>query len=175
MSLTGEKATLNIHSDYVYGKSGSPPKIPGNADLVFEVELIDFEEEDDFEDGEVDSDYGRDGGGGKKQKWNMSAEEKLEKVKELKAEATELFTNNDCQSVAAMYVDAAGYIKDKYDDNQLMDDHKTLFTSCWSNAAMCHLKAGQNADVIKACNNVLELGDKNLKCLYRRGVAKMNV
>ena len=39
MSL-GEKATLNISSDYGYGAAGAGSAIPPNADLVFEVELL---------------------------------------------------------------------------------------------------------------------------------------
>jgi FKBP-type peptidyl-prolyl cis-trans isomerase len=36
----GEKAILLIPSYMGYGMQGSPPKIPGNAILVFEVELL---------------------------------------------------------------------------------------------------------------------------------------
>ena len=39
MSL-GEKATLNITSDYGYGAHGAGDVIPPHADLVFEVELL---------------------------------------------------------------------------------------------------------------------------------------
>jgi len=39
----GEKRKLVIPSDMGYGASGSPPKIPGGATLVFEVELIKIE------------------------------------------------------------------------------------------------------------------------------------
>ena len=39
MSL-GEKAELNITSDYGYGAYGAGDVIPPNADLVFEVELL---------------------------------------------------------------------------------------------------------------------------------------
>ena len=38
----GEKALLKIQSEYGYGENGSPPKIPGKATLIFEVELVDF-------------------------------------------------------------------------------------------------------------------------------------
>eukprot|EP00096_Caligus_rogercresseyi_P000700 TRINITY_DN1119_c0_g1_i4.p1 TRINITY_DN1119_c0_g1~~TRINITY_DN1119_c0_g1_i4.p1 ORF type:complete len:441 (-),score=135.44 TRINITY_DN1119_c0_g1_i4:405-1691(-) len=38
----GEKARFLIQSDYAYGDRGSPPKIPGGATLVFEVELFSF-------------------------------------------------------------------------------------------------------------------------------------
>jgi len=39
MSL-GEKAMLNIDSDYGYGAQGAGGVIPPNADLKFEVELL---------------------------------------------------------------------------------------------------------------------------------------
>jgi len=39
MSL-GEKAMLNITSDYGYGSQGAGGVIPPNADLKFEVELL---------------------------------------------------------------------------------------------------------------------------------------
>ena len=38
----GEKRKLTIASDHGYGDHGSPPKIPGKATLVFEVELLDI-------------------------------------------------------------------------------------------------------------------------------------
>jgi len=42
----GEKAVFTIKADYGYGSAGSPPKIPGDATLVFEIELFEFHGED---------------------------------------------------------------------------------------------------------------------------------
>jgi len=42
----GEKCTLVCQPDYAYGKNGMKPKIPENATLVFEVELIKWQMED---------------------------------------------------------------------------------------------------------------------------------
>jgi FKBP-type peptidyl-prolyl cis-trans isomerase len=39
----GEKAVLQITSDYAYGASGAGGVIPPNADLTFEVELLGIE------------------------------------------------------------------------------------------------------------------------------------
>jgi len=41
----GELAMLQCKPEYAYGKTGSGPKIPGDATLVFEVELFDWKGE----------------------------------------------------------------------------------------------------------------------------------
>jgi len=49
----GEKAVFTIRSDYGYGVDGSGDKIPGNATLVFEVELLRWNEREVTTDGGV--------------------------------------------------------------------------------------------------------------------------
>jgi len=46
----GELAVFTIRSDYGYGKAGSPPKIPADATLIFEVEMISWNDEKDVSD-----------------------------------------------------------------------------------------------------------------------------
>jgi FK506-binding protein 4/5 len=48
----GELAKLTLAPEFAYGESGSPPKIPANATLVFEVELLSWVSKNDlFSDG----------------------------------------------------------------------------------------------------------------------------
>lgn len=49
----GEKCILTCRPDYAYGEKGSPPKIPGNSTLQFEVELLEWRGEDISKDGGV--------------------------------------------------------------------------------------------------------------------------
>ena len=154
----GEKALLTIRSDYGYGKNGSPPTIPGDATLNFEVELLGFKEKE-------------------KEKWEMSPEEKISKAKKLKTEGTSFFTEKRFGEAAATYEEAAGFAFEDEEGEHVPDDDKDLYVSCWSNAAMCHIKTSNWGDAVKSCNKVLAVDgeDKNIKALYRRGIAKMNI
>ncbi|XP_074833936.1 peptidyl-prolyl cis-trans isomerase FKBP5 isoform X2 [Carettochelys insculpta] len=49
----GEICQLVCKPEYAYGSAGSVPKIPSNATLFFEIELLDFKGEDLFEDGGI--------------------------------------------------------------------------------------------------------------------------
>mmetsp|Transcript_28022 Transcript_28022/g.32105 ORF Transcript_28022/g.32105 Transcript_28022/m.32105 type:complete len:486 (+) Transcript_28022:75-1532(+) len=154
----GEKAILTISSDYGYGKSGSPPKIPADATLNFEVELLGFKEKE-------------------KEKWELSPEEKVEKAKELKDEGTGLFKEKRFDEAASTYEDAAGYVFEDEEGEVVPDDDAVLYVSCWSNAAMCHIKTSSWSDAVRCCNKVIATKgeEKNIKALYRRGLAKMNI
>lgn len=50
----GEKARVTLKPEYAYGAQGSPPKIPANATLIFEMELLSWQSKRDvFGDGTV--------------------------------------------------------------------------------------------------------------------------
>ena len=154
----GEKAMLTIRSDYGYGDNGSPPKIPGGATLNFEVELLGFKEKE-------------------KEKWEMTPEEKVNKAKKLKTEGTSFFMEKRFGEAAATYEEAAGFTFEDEAGEHVPDDDKELFVSCWGNAAMCYIKTSQWSDAIRTCDKVLEVDGEamNIKALYRRGFAKMNM
>ena len=156
----GEKALLVIRSDYGYGDTGSPPKIPGGATLNFEVELLGFKEK-------------------RKEKWQMTAEERITVANKLKAEGTELFKSNNYKAAASKYEEAANYaVGEGISGNNIPEEERALYVSCCSNAAMCYVKLKQWTEAVHACNNVLEIDSEantNIKALYRRGLARLNL
>jgi len=156
----GEKAVLLIKSEYGYGERGSPPKIPGGATLQFEVELLDFKEK-------------------QLEKWEMSTEQRLEKAQKMKAEGTEFFKASNFQKAMEKYEAAADFaVGEGISGNQIPENERPLFVSCWSNAAMCYIKLKNWPDATRACNNVLEIDSEietNIKVLFRRGTARMKL
>ncbi len=156
----GEKALLKVRYDYAYGETGSPPKIPAKADLYFDVELIDFFEK-------------------RKERWEMTTEERIKEANKLKATGTEEFGKKNFEMGAAKYEEAALYaVEEGIDGNDIPEDERPLYVSCWGNAAMCYIKLKNWPDAVRATNQILEIESEeksNIKALYRRGLARMHL
>ena len=155
----GEKAILEITPAYGYGERRSPPKIPGNATLNFEVELLGFQEKI-------------------KEKWEMSDEERAAMAIKLKAEGTESFKEQAFATAALKYELAGDYaVGEGIEGDAVPDEERDVYVSCWLNAAMCHIKLKSWTEAIAAANKVLEIEQEaeNVKALYRRGLARMHV
>ncbi|KAL7543044.1 hypothetical protein ACHAXR_012345 [Thalassiosira sp. AJA248-18] len=155
----GEKAKLVIRSDYGYGSQSMGANIPANSNLVFDVELLGFQEKE-------------------KAKYEMSPEERMEKASKLKEEGTKEFMSGNHSIAAELYKKAADLVVDDGESEEpLPDEEKDMYVKCWGNAAMCYVKAKDWPDVISCCNKVLEKAPEeaktNIKVLYRRGLAKM--
>ena len=168
--LKGEKCELFCRSDYAYGDSGSPPKIPPKATLKFEVELFDWHEKP-------------------KERWEYSAREKIDEAKKAKAEATTAFKGGDWEGACKQYDTAIGWCDKSHDF--MSDEHKAesaeLLISCLLNTAQCHLKLSNWIDVVQACTKVLGLSEDDrvqqdgvptvskVKALFRRGSARIKL
>jgi peptidylprolyl isomerase len=159
----GEKAILKCTPSYAYGATGSPPKIPPNATLDFEVELLGFKEK-------------------LKEKWEMSAEERTIVAKRLKTEGTDLFQKEQYSEACNKYIDAANYAIDEgIQDEDVPSEESPLYVSCWLNAAMCHIKNKEWSDAVQACHHVLKVPDvqddtmSKVKAYYRRGFSRLKL
>lgn len=88
----GEKATLICSPEYAYGARGSPPRIPPNSTLHFEVELLSFKEK-------------------QKEKWELSSEEKIAKANECKAKGNELLKKGEFKAAISEYKEGIEYVE----------------------------------------------------------------
>merc|ERR1712226_1600183 len=80
----GEKSRFTIAPQYAYGEDGSPPKIPGDATLVFEIELIDFRDRT-------------------RSKYDYEPEERVPMGLQMKAEGNEAFKKGDLNKAKTIY------------------------------------------------------------------------
>ncbi|CAH0513318.1 unnamed protein product [Peronospora belbahrii] len=151
----GEKAMLTCKPEYAYGASGSPPKIPADATLQFDVELVGFSPK-------------------AKEMWEMDAEEKIAEATKLKEKGTEQFKTKEFDNAAATYVHAASYMEDMYDvTDEDKESMKQLQTTCFLNAAMAYLKAENYGEAVSVASKALKNEPTNVKALYRRGVGRI--
>jgi len=152
----GELATLICRHDYAYGESGSPPKIPGKATLKFEVELFSWKEE-------------------RKQKWELSDEQKVETASAYKTKGTAAFNAGSFDEAQEWYHDAADLLDTADFSNGYPagreDEAKNLLLSCQLNEAQMCIKQEDWAMTTSVCSTVLQREPDNFKALFRRGLA----
>jgi peptidylprolyl isomerase len=135
----GEKAILRCRSDYAYGKTGSPPIIPANATLDFEVELLGF-------------------GPKKKERWEMSTDEIFESATKLKDEGTSLFKEKRFEDALALYEEAAELLAQTDDADYMTPEAKAVWIACKLNASQVRRNP-------RKMSNNLEFSIVSWKCL----------
>lgn len=143
----GEKAKLICSPEYGYGARGSPPKIPGNSTLHFEVELLDFEDK-------------------KKQKWDMDTKEKVEEAGKFKQEGNAFLKDGKFKEAIKKYNEGIDFV-DAQDD----EEAKNLLKALRMNVSQAYLKTKEYSKTIQNCTKVLQNDPNNIKTLYRRAVA----
>ncbi|WMV48426.1 hypothetical protein MTR67_041811 [Solanum verrucosum] len=151
----GEIALITIQPEYAFGVFDSPQElaiVPGNSIVYYEVELVSFVKE--------------------KESWDMNTQEKIEAAGKKKEEGNVLFKAGKYVRASKRYEKAVSFIE--Y-DSSFSDDEKQqvklLKVSCNLNNAACKLKLKEYKEAAKLCSKVLEIDSKNVKALYRRAQA----
>lgn len=155
----GEAALLTIAPEYAFGSSESQQelaRVPPNSTLCYDVELVSFVKE--------------------KESWDMDTAEKIEAAGKKKEEGNVLFKAGKYVRASKRYEKAAKYIEyDTSFSEEEKKQSKALKVTCNLNDAACKLKLKDYKQAEKLCTKVLELESTNVKALYRRAQAYMNM
>ncbi|PON95529.1 Peptidyl-prolyl cis-trans isomerase, FKBP-type [Trema orientale] len=148
----GEVALVTIHPEYGFGSSESPQDmvvVPANSTIYYEVELLSFVNE--------------------KESWDMNTQEKIEAARKKKEEGNALFKAGKYERASRRYEKAVKFIEyDSSFGDEEKQQAKVLKITCNLNNAACKLKLKDYKQTEKLCTKVLELDNRNVKALYRR-------
>lgn len=151
----GEVALVTIQPEYAFGGSESQQDlatVPVNATVYYEVEMISFTKE--------------------KESWDMNTQEKIEAAGKKKEEGNAWFKAGKYERASRRYEKAAKFIEyDSSFTDEEKQQSKVLKISCKLNNAACKLKLKDYKEAEKLCSKVLELDGQNVKALYRRAQA----
>ncbi|XP_059298484.1 peptidyl-prolyl cis-trans isomerase FKBP62-like [Lycium ferocissimum] len=151
----GEIAVIIIQPEYAFGASDTPQElavVPGNSIVYYEVEMVSFVKE--------------------KESWDMNTQEKIEAAGKKKEQGNVLFKAGKYVRASKRYEKAVSFIEydSSFNDDE-KEQAKLLKVSCNLNNAACKLKLKEYKEAEKLCTKVLEIDSKNVKALYRRAQA----
>ncbi|GKV34069.1 hypothetical protein SLEP1_g42490 [Rubroshorea leprosula] len=151
----GEVALLTISPEYALGSSESKQDlavVPPNSTLYYELQLVSFDKE--------------------KESWDMNTPEKIEAAGKKKEEGNALFKAGKYTRASKRYDKAVKYINyDSAFSEEEKKKAKVLKFTCNLNNAACKLKLKDHKQAEKLCTKVLDLESTNVKALYRRAQA----
>ncbi|GMI71837.1 hypothetical protein like AT5G48570 [Hibiscus trionum] len=151
----GEHALITIQPEYAFGSSESKQElavVPANSTVYYEVEMFSFMKE--------------------KESWEMNTPEKIEAAGKKKEEGNALFKAGKYERASKIYEKAVRFIDyDSSFSDEEKKQAKLLKVTCNLNNAACKLKLKDYKQAEKLCTKVLELDSRNVKALYRRAQA----
>ncbi|EIE25611.1 hypothetical protein COCSUDRAFT_83618 [Coccomyxa subellipsoidea C-169] len=155
----GERCLLRVQPQYGYGERGSFsfPNVPPNAELEYQVELVDFDAADEMKD-----------------RGEMTYEERLEAAERHRMKGNALFQQGENTDALGKYAMALSYINEDF-MIQLQGPHaekaQSLKTPIHLNMAACQIRLQDWQGVTWNCSQVLAKEKGNAKALFRRGRA----
>ncbi|XP_058093441.1 70 kDa peptidyl-prolyl isomerase-like isoform X1 [Magnolia sinica] len=151
----GEFALVTIAPEYAFSSSEVKQElavVPPNSTVYYEVELVSFVKD--------------------KESWDMNNEEKIEAAGKKKEEGNAMFKAGKYARASKRYEKAAKFVEyDSTFSEEEKKKSKVLKVTCNLNNAACKLKLKDYKEAEKLCTKVLEVESSNVKALYRRAQA----
>ncbi|KAB2067319.1 hypothetical protein ES319_A09G218800v1 [Gossypium barbadense] len=151
----GENALITIQPEYAFGSSESHQElavVPANSTVYYEVEMVSFVKE--------------------KESWEMDTPQKIEAAGKKKEEGNALIKAGKFERASKRYEKAVSFIEyDSSFNDEEKKQAKLLKVNCNLNNAASKLKLKDYKQAAKLCTKVLELDSGNVKALYRRAQA----
>ena len=133
----GEKADLIIKPEYAYGKIGAPPKIPGDATLIFTVEVIQIHDR-------------------KPTRWMMSDPELIRVALRMKDDGNLKFKASKLKEAEGLYRESLAHLETvKNQTKELTDLKKTVLL----NIALVSIKTSDFKETLINCTKALDLDE----------------
>ncbi|KAK0574013.1 hypothetical protein LWI29_016988 [Acer saccharum] len=157
---SGERALLHVGWELGYGEEGSFsfPNVPPKADILYEVELIGFDETKEG-----------------KTRGDMTVEERIGAADRRKMDGNAFFKEEKLEEAIQQYEMAIAYMGDDF-MFQLFGKYRDMALAvknpCHLNTAACLIKLKRFEEAIGQCSTVLTEDENNAKALFRRGKAR---
>ncbi|KAK9820125.1 hypothetical protein WJX72_006361 [[Myrmecia] bisecta] len=156
----GERCQLSVAPTYGFGPSGSFsfPAVPCDAQLDYDLELIDFEPVDETREAHT-----------------LMYEERLEAAERRRLEGNDLFKTGDARAALGRYSIALSYLNEDFMmqlDGFYLEKANDVKLPIHLNMAACQIKLGDYQTAIHNCSEVLGVDKNNAKALFRRGRAR---
>ncbi|XP_071094110.1 inactive peptidyl-prolyl cis-trans isomerase FKBP6-like isoform X2 [Haliotis cracherodii] len=157
----GELSRFLIKPEYAFGAMGCPPRIPADATLMYEIQLLSFVEKEGVDDYYSMTDEER----------RMLSFPKLRQVANSeKQEGNEYYRVNNFRRAVGKYRMAVRIIEDAHlKDYKEQQEQRKLLLKLYLNLALCCEKLGEVKHALYNCANAYRIEPKNAKVLYHYG------
>jgi FK506-binding protein 6 len=157
----GETSRFLIHPDMAFRKMGCPPRIPPNAELLFEVQLVNFEDNSVAE-----------------ALQNLSMDDRKNFNTILKAAQVEhlagnqLFKKDEISGAIRKYRKAVSILENCHlQDGEDEAKQQSMLLKLYINLAVCYNKQKEPKRACVMCRHALYIQPRNAKALFNSGRA----
>ncbi|XP_072038614.1 inactive peptidyl-prolyl cis-trans isomerase FKBP6-like [Amphiura filiformis] len=159
----GEITRFLVKPKYGFGEMGCPPRIPGNANIMAEIELIAFSEHVLTEEFQQWSDT---------KKKAQPFKRILKEVHVHREEGNAMYKNKQLQKAKHKYQKAERLLEDAHlADEEEEAEMKRVLLKVQLNLTLCYLKLKEPTRALMYSKKTLDIDPKNPKGLYRCGQA----